>query len=80
MLPLHWPTDYSWQTWEHNLMTGIIPSHHTIEDDVALGHLSGGARLPGRVIHFGVDCLSPLSTGSLVENLAPIGQAYPMLE
>jgi hypothetical protein len=47
---------------------------------VVLDNLSGGMRLPGRVICFGVDHPSPLWTESFVENTALIGRAYQMLE
>jgi hypothetical protein len=36
----------------------------------------GGVRLPGRVIHFGVVRLGPLSTKSFVDNPALIKCAY----
>jgi hypothetical protein len=41
------------------LLTGITPFRHTIEASVAFDYLSGGARPPGLVIRFSVDCPSP---------------------
>jgi hypothetical protein len=34
--PLHWPTNYSWQAREYDLLTDIILSCHTVEASVAL--------------------------------------------
>jgi hypothetical protein len=77
--PMHRPMDCGYQAREHGL---AISSCRTIEVDVTLGHLSkggGGARLSGRVIHFGVDCPGLLWIGYFVEVPALIGRAYPIL-
>jgi hypothetical protein len=44
---------------EQNLLIGATPSRHTVEAGMAFDYLFGGARLPGRMIHFGVDRLDP---------------------
>jgi hypothetical protein len=52
-----------------------------MEAGVALDYFFGwGARHPRRVIHFGVDRLGPLWTGSLMENFILIERDYPISE
>jgi hypothetical protein len=41
---LRQPTDYSWHTWEQCLLTGVIPSHRTVEANMALDHIFCGVQ------------------------------------